>query len=73
MSYFYEQLFCYRCNFTYLKTGFDSVNEKDQIFIKLTTDWSTYNYNGKESKFRFVRKYKTNNPNREVYYVAFPQ
>ena len=38
MGYFYEQLFCYLCNFTHPQTGFDLVNEKDQIFIELKTD-----------------------------------
>ena len=38
MGYFYEQLFCYLCNFAHPKTGFDLINEKDQIFIELKTD-----------------------------------
>ena len=27
MGYFYEQLFCYLCNFTHPKTGFESVKK----------------------------------------------
>ena len=70
MGYFYEQLFCYLCNFTHPKTGFDLVNEKEQIFIELKTDWNTDNYNAKESKFRFLNKYKRNNSNAKVYYIC---
>ena len=66
MGYFYKQLFCYLCNFTHPKTGFNLVNEKDQIFIELPTDWNTDNHNGKESKFYA----KTNNPDSKVYYVC---
>ena len=51
MGYFYEQLFCYLCNFTHPKTSFDLVNE-DQIFIELKTDWSTDNHNGNESRLQ---------------------
>ena len=79
MGIFYKQLFCYLCNFTHLKTGcckafpletFDLINEKEQIFIKLKTDWSTDNYNAKESKFCFLSKYKRNNSNAKVYYIC---
>ena len=35
MGYFYEQLFCYLCNFTHPKTGFDLINEKEQIENRL--------------------------------------
>ena len=70
MGYFYEQLFCYRCNFTHPETGFDLVNEKYQIFIELKTDWSTDNHNAKKSKFRFLGKCKTNDPNTKVYYIC---
>ena len=60
MGYFYEQLFCYLCNFTYPKTGFDLINEIiNQIFLELKTDWSTDNHN--ESNFHLLGKYKTNN------------
>ena len=70
MGYFYEQLFCYLCNFTHPKTGFDLINEEEQIFIELKTDWKTDNYNAKESKFRFLSKYKRNNSNAKVYYIC---
>ena len=70
MGYFYEQLFCYLCNFIHPETGFDLVNEKEQIFIELKTDWNTDNYNAKESKFRFLSKYKRNNLNTKVYYIC---
>ena len=70
MGYFYEQLFCYLCNFIHPETGFDLVNEKEQIFIELKTDWNTDNYNAKESKFRLLSKYKRNNPNAKVYYIC---
>ena len=59
MDYIYE-LFCYLCNFTHpKKTGLKIVNEEEQIFIESKTDWNTDNHNGKESKFCFLRKYKT--------------
>ena len=35
MGIFYQQLFCYLCNFIHPETGFDLINEKEQIFIKL--------------------------------------
>ena len=70
MGYFYEQLLCYLCNFIHPETGFDLVNEKEQIFIELKTDWNTDNYNAKESKFRFLSKYKRNNLNTKVYYIC---
>ena len=69
-GYFYEQLFCYLCNFIHPKTGFDLINEKEQIFIELKTDWNTDNHNSKESKFRLLSKYKRNNPNAKVYYIC---
>ena len=52
------------------KTGFDLVNDEDQIFIELKADRSTDNHNGKESKFRFLGKYKRNNLNAKVYYFC---
>ena len=70
MGYFYEQLFCYLCNFTHPETGFDLINEKEQIFIELKTDWNTDNHSSKESKFRFLSKYKRNNSNAKVYYIC---
>ena len=70
MGYFYEQLFCYLCNFIHPKTGFDLINEKEQIFIELKTDWNTDNHNSKESKFHLLSKYKRNNPNAKVYYIC---
>ena len=44
-------------SFTHPKAGFDLVNEEDQIFIKLKSNWKTDNYNSKESKFHHIRKY----------------
>ena len=70
MGIFYKQLFCYLCNFNHPKTGFDLINEEEQIFIELKTDWNTDNYNAKESKFRFLSKYKRNNSNAKVYYIC---
>ena len=70
MGYFYEQLFCYLCNFTHPETGFDLINEKEQIFIELKTDWNTDNHSSKESKFHFLSKYKRNNSNAKVYYIC---
>ena len=70
MGYFYKQLFCYLCNFTHPETEFDLINEKEQIFIKLKTDWSTDNHNAKESKFCLLSKYKRNNSNAKVYYIC---
>ena len=70
MGYFYEQLFCYLCNFTHPKTGIDLIDEKEQIFIELKTDWNTDNHNSKESKFRLLSKYKRNNSNAKVYYIC---
>ena len=70
MGLFDQQLFCYLCNFTHPETGFDLINEKEQIFIKLKTDWSTDNYNAKESKFCLLNKYKRNNSNAKVYYIC---
>ena len=67
MCYFYEQLFCYLCNFTHPKTGFDLVSEEDHMFIELKTDWDIHNHNGKESKFYLLRKYKTINSNNLLY------
>ena len=58
MGYFYEQLFCFLCNFIYPKTGFHLVNEEDHMFIELKTDWNTDNHNGKESKFRLLKNTK---------------
>ena len=70
MGYFYKQLFCYLCNFSHSEIGFDLINEEQQIFIKLKTDWSTDNNNSKESKFRLLNKYKRNNSNSKVYYIC---
>ena len=49
---------------------FDLINEKEQIFIKLKTDWNTDNHNAKESKFCLLNKYKRNNSNAKVYYIC---
>ena len=57
-------------NFTHPKTGFDLINEEEQIFIELKTDWNTDNHNSKHSKFHLMGKYKTNNPNANVYYIC---
>ena len=54
MGYFYKQLFYCLCNYIHTKTGFNLVNEKDHMFIKLKTDWNTDNHNGKKSKFRLL-------------------
>ena len=39
MSRFYEKLFCYVCNYKYQETGFNLVNEKEDIFIDLKTNF----------------------------------
>ena len=70
MGYLYEELFCYLCNFIHPKTGFDLINEEEQIFIELKTDWNTDNYNAKESKFRLLSNYKRNNPKAKIYYIC---
>ena len=70
MSYFYEQLFCYLCKFEHLEICFDLVNEKEQNFIELKTDWNTDKHNAKESKFHLFKKYNTNNPDAKVYYIC---
>ena len=66
MDYFCEQLFCYLCNFTHPKIGFDLINEEDHMYIELKTDWNTDNHNGKESKFCLLRKCKTLQFNTEL-------
>ena len=38
MSRFYKKLFCYLCNFKHQETGFNLVNEKEDIFIDLKTN-----------------------------------
>ena len=70
MGYFYEKLFCYLCNFAHPKTGFDLVNEEDQIFIELKSNWKTDNHNSKESKFHHLGKYKTKNSDAEIFYIC---
>ena len=70
MGYFYEQLFCYLCNFTHSETGFDLINEKEQIFIELKTDWNADNHSSKESKFHLLSKYKRHNSNAKVCYIC---
>ena len=70
MGKFYEQLFCYLCNFEHPKKGFDLVNKEEQIFIELKTSFSTDNHNSKHSKFHLLGKHKANNPTAKVYYIC---
>ena len=46
-----NKLFCYLCNFTHPKTGFDLINKQQHIFIELKSNWNTDNHISKESKF----------------------
>ena len=66
---FYEQIFCYLCNFIHPRKGFDLVNEQ-QIFIEVKTNFLSDNHNARNSKFHYLGKYKTNNPNAKVYYIC---
>ena len=70
MGKFYEELFCYLCNFEHPKKGFDLVNKKEQIFIELKTSFSTDNHNSKHSKFHLLGKYKASNPTAKVCYIC---
>ena len=47
MGHFYEKLFCYLCNFTHRIKGFDLINEEEQIFIELKTNFLSDNYNAR--------------------------
>ena len=44
MSCFSEKLFCYLCNFKHQETGFNLVNEVENIFIKLKTNFLSDNF-----------------------------
>ena len=70
MSRFYEQLFCYLCNFKHQETGFNLVNKKEDIFIDLKTNFLLDNYNAKHNKFRCFRKYKTMNSEAKKFYIC---
>ena len=62
--------YCFLCNFKHPETSFHLVNEKEQIFIELKTDWNRDKHNAKESKLHLFKKYKTNNPDAKVYYIC---
>ena len=52
MGQFYEQLFCYLCNFIHPRKGFDLVNEQEHIFIELKTNFLSDNHNARNNKFQ---------------------
>ena len=70
MSRFYEQLFCYLCNFKHQETGFNLVNEKEDIFVDLKTNFLSDNFNAKHNKFHHFKKYITNNSNAKIFYIC---
>ena len=68
MSRFYEKLFCYLGNFKHQETGFNLVNEKEDIFVELKTNFLSDN--AEHNKFHHFKKYKTNNPDAKIYYIC---
>ena len=68
-GHFYEQLFCFLCNFIHLRKGFNLVNEQEQI-LELKTNFLSDNHNARQSKFYLLRKYKSNNPNPKVFNIC---
>ena len=62
--------YCYLCNFKHQETGFNLVNEKEDIFIDLKTNFLSDNYNAKYNKFRFFKKYKTNNSDAKIFFIC---
>ena len=70
MGQFYEQLFCYLCNFIHPRKELDLVNEQEQIFIELKTNFLLDNHNARNSKFHHLGKHKTNNPNAKAYCIC---
>ena len=67
---FYEALFAYLCNFSHPSKGFDLVDYKNNIYIELKSNWSTDNYDSKNSKFQKLVKHKAVNPTCEVIYAC---
>ena len=70
MGRFYENLFCYLCDFQKPKKDFDLIDTKENIYIELKSKYSTDNHNSKDSKFHHLGKFQTQNPNFEVIYMC---
>ena len=70
MGRFYEVMFAYLCGFTHNKVGFDLINYEKNIYIELKSNFSSDNYDSKNSKFQKLEKHKTKNPDHEVIYAC---
>ena len=67
---FYEDLFCYLCNFTRPLKGFDLVCVNRKMYIELKSNWNSDSCNARHEKFRLLTEFKINNPDCQVMYIC---
>ena len=61
-----NQNLCETCN----KNHFDLIDNEDQIYIELKSNFNTDNHNARDSKFHHLGKYKQNHPDATVIYAC---
>ena len=70
MGRFYEALFAYLCGFTHNKVGFNLINKEKNSYIELKTNFSTDNYDSKNSKFQKLTEHKAKTQVMKLYMLV---